>query len=158
FMSVTASAVIASAFFAAEEAEAASHKVESGDSLWRIAVKYDTTVAKLKDLNGLTSDIIFPNQIIETSKKQGDHSSSKPSKPADKPDKDSNSGSQKVSTYTVKSGDTLSGIAAKYKISLNNLMKWNDLETTLIFPGNTFVVSDPKASDSSAGSGSSGSG
>ena len=33
-MSVTASAAIASAIFAAEETEAASHKVQSGESLW----------------------------------------------------------------------------------------------------------------------------
>lgn len=153
FMSVTASAVIASAFFAAEKAEAASHKVQSGDSLWKIAQKYNTTVVKLQDLNGLSGDIIFPNQIIETSKKQDEGSAVKPSKPVEKPEKDKGSGV--AATYTVKRGDTLSGIASQYKISLNDLMKWNELESTLIFPGNKFVVSDPRVSDGgSAGSGS----
>ena len=148
FMSVTASAVIASALWAADEAEAASHKVEKGDSLWKIAQQYNTSVVKLKDLNGLSSDVIFPDQVIETSK-ENDKGSSKPAGDSNK-----DSGSNDVATYTVKSGDTLSGIAAQYKVSFKDLMKWNDLETTLIFPGNTFVVSDPKAADSSPNKGS----
>ncbi|GGB57999.1 putative peptidoglycan endopeptidase LytE [Lentibacillus populi] len=146
-MSVTASAVIASAFLAAEEADAASYKVKSGDSLWVIAQKYNTTVSHLKSVNNLTSDIIFPNQVLETgSKKNSSNSSNKQS-------------SNKSATYTVKSGDTLSGIAFKHNISLSNLMKWNNLKTTLIYPGDVFVVSKNGASSSSSGSSnSSGSG
>ena len=149
FMSVTASAVIASALWAADEVEAASHKVQKGDSLWKIAQKYNTSVVKLKDLNGLSSDVIFPDQVIETGSDDKDKGSSKPSGDSNK-----GSGSNEVATYTVKSGDTLSGIASKYSVSYKDLMKWNDLETTLIFPGNTFVVSDPKAADSSPNKGS----
>src|SRR5690625_98723 len=150
-MSVTATAVIASAFIAAENAEAASHKVKSGDSLWAIAQKYNTTVSQLKSINNLSGDIIHPNQVIKTEKKSSSgtkaesSSSTKPSQPA----KNSN-------TYTVKRGDTLSGIASKYKISLKDLMKWNNLDTTLIFPGNVFVVSKNGATAES-GSSSSGS-
>src|SRR5690625_1052449 len=155
-MSVTATAVIASAFVAAEKADAATHKVKSGDSLWAIAQKYNTTVSQLKSINKLSGDIIYPNQILETEKKSGSSSNSssnsgsgssstKPAQPA-----------KNSTTYTVKKGDTLSGIASKYKISLNDLMKWNNLDTTLIFPGNVFVVS--KSGSSGAGSSSSSSG
>src|SRR5690625_1691746 len=68
-MSVTATAAIAAACFGAEEAEAASYKVKSGDSLWKIAQKYNTTVSQLKKTNNLSGDIIFPKQVLETSKK-----------------------------------------------------------------------------------------
>jgi peptidoglycan DL-endopeptidase LytE len=47
-MSVTAGAAIASAIVGAEEADAASYKVKSGDSLWTIAQKYNTSVSDLK--------------------------------------------------------------------------------------------------------------
>ncbi|ASK62274.1 peptidoglycan endopeptidase [Virgibacillus phasianinus] len=127
-MSVTASAVIASTF-AATQAEAASYKVQSGDSLWGIAQKYNTSVSQLKSINDLSSDLIFPNQIIETSK------SSNSGKVESKPSANTST------TYTVKRGDTLSGIAAKYDISLSNLMDWNNLDTYLIYPGDKFVVS-----------------
>lgn len=147
-MSVTATAVIASAFFAAEQADAASHKVQSGDTLWGIAQKYNTTVANLKDFNNLSGDIIFPNQIIETDKKSTSTSApkkeSKPttSKPA--------STSTAAKTYTVKAGDTLSQIAFSHGVSYQNLMKWNNLETTLIFPGNVLKVTDPAKSSSNS--------
>lgn len=142
-MSVTASAAIASTIFVAEEAEAATHTVKSGDSLWSIAQKYNTTVSNLKSINSLSSDVIIPKQKINTSK------SSKPNSTTSKSNSNSNNSSSK-SNYTVKAGDTLSGIAAKNKISLSNLMKWNNLDTTLIFPGNVLVVSKNGTSSSSS--------
>ncbi len=148
-MSVTATAAIASAVFVADEAEAASYKVKSGDSLWKVAQKYNTSVSSLKSINKLSGDLIFPNQVIETSKSSKSNASSKSSSSSSA--KSSNKSSSK-STYTVKSGDTLSGIAAKHNVSLSNLMKWNDLDTTLIFPGNKFVVSKGGSSSSSTSS------
>lgn len=145
-MSVTATAAIASAIFVAEEVEAASYKVQSGDSLWSIAQKYNTSVSQLKSVNKLSGDMIFPNQVIETEKKKPSNTNSNTTKP------NSNNQTTTSTTYTVKGGDTLSGIAAKHKISLSNLMKWNKLDTTLIFPGNVFVVSKGGSAGSSSGS------
>ncbi|MGY0691487.1 LysM peptidoglycan-binding domain-containing protein [Virgibacillus sp. FSP13] len=144
-MSVTASAAIASAIFAADEVEAASYKVQSGDSLWAIAQKFDTSVSQLKAVNNLENDIIFPNQVIET---EGGKTQS-----STKPTTTTKPSTTKSSTYTVKSGDTLSAIAFKHNVSIADLMKWNDLDSTLIYPGNVFVVS--KGASSGAGSGSS---
>ena len=55
-LSVTASAAIASVLIGGNEAEAASHTVKSGDTLWSIAQKYNTSVSKLVELNNLSSD------------------------------------------------------------------------------------------------------
>lgn len=145
-MSVTATAAIAAAVVGAEEAEAASHKVQSGDSLWSIAQQYNTSISQLRSINGISGDLIYPNQIIETDNEQSSNSNSSNSSNTTKPSTNSNS------TYTVKSGDTLSGIASKHNISLSNLMKWNNLDTTLIFPGNVFVVSKNGSSSSSGSS------
>src|SRR5699024_1243407 len=49
-------------------------------------------------------------------------------------------------------GDTLSGIAAKHNISLTNLMKWNNLDTTLIFPDNKLIVRKKASGNSGSGS------
>jgi len=149
-MSVTAGAALAT-FAATDQVEASSsYTVKSGDSLWKIAQKFDTTVSHLKEVNGLTSDLIHPNQVILTKKPSSSNSSNKSSSTTNSSDKSSGK------TYIVKSGDTLSGIAARHNVSLKDLMKWNNLDTTLIFPGNKFIVKKPTSnSSSSTGSSSS---
>lgn len=133
-MSVTASAVIASTFIAAETADAASHKVRSGDTLWSISQKYGTSVGQLKSWNNLNNEIIFPNQVLEVGGNSAPPKSNSSSK-------NNSSTSKTASTYTVKSGDSLSRIAAAHGISLKNLMDWNNLKTTLIYPGDKLAVS-----------------
>lgn len=39
--------------------------VKRGDSLWQLAHRYDTTVAELKTLNNLDSDLIFVGQLLK---------------------------------------------------------------------------------------------
>lgn len=141
YMGVSASAIVASAFFAAQSADAASYSVKSGDSLWTIAQKYNTTVSHLKSINNLSSDLIFPKQVIYTDKKASSNTSKK---------KSSAPASSGKTTYTVKSGDSLSSIAYKYNVSINDLMKWNNLDSTLIFPGNVFIVNSSAANKSSS--------
>ncbi|WP_085991067.1 LysM peptidoglycan-binding domain-containing protein [Oceanobacillus senegalensis] len=130
-MSVTTGAAIASAMIGAEEAEASSYKVQSGDSLWSIAQEHQISVNVLKEINNLSSDIIYPNQMLQTV------ASDSSEKTQGKVAAVSNSTS---TTYTVKAGDTLSMIASNHNISLQELMSWNGLETTLIYPGNELVV------------------
>ena len=66
-----------------------TYTVKSGDSLWSIANKYNTTVAELKRLNNLTSDNLSIGQVLVL------------------PNGSSGSGSTGGNTYTVKSGDTI---------------------------------------------------
>src|SRR5699024_2342202 len=79
-MSVTAGAAIASSLLVGGEAEAASYKVKQGDTLWGIAKKYHTSVANLKSVNKLTSDTIYPNQVLKTNGKKSSSSSNQSSK------------------------------------------------------------------------------
>ena len=44
-----------------------THTVVKGDTLYAIARKYSTTVSKVKDLNGLTSNLINPGQKLRVS-------------------------------------------------------------------------------------------
>ncbi|EAP99348.1 CLV1 receptor kinase [Janibacter sp. HTCC2649] len=46
-------------------------------------------------------------------------------------------------TYTVKKGDTLSGIGAKYDVSWKKIAKVNNIDNPdLIFPGQKFIIPD----------------
>src|SRR5690606_36012801 len=91
-MSVTASAVVASAFVGADVTEAASYKVKRGDTLWSIAQKYNTTVSQLKKINNSTSDTIYVNQALKTKASSNSSTSSN----------SSGKSSSKSGTYTVK--------------------------------------------------------
>ncbi|MDL4838932.1 C40 family peptidase [Aquibacillus rhizosphaerae] len=134
-MTLTASALLVSAY-AATPADAATYKVQKGDSLWKIAQKYDTSVDQLRSINKLSNAYIFPNQILKV-----DQVSTAPTvKPAQVTQ------TTTAKTYKVKSGDSLSKIAANHKISLTNLMEWNKLSTTLIYPGDVLTVTKAAAS------------
>ena len=48
--------------------------------------------------------------------------------------------------YTVKSGDTVGGIAAKYKVKVNDLTYWNNIKKNLIRTGQKLAVYVPEKS------------
>ena len=133
---VLATAIIGTGAFStifAHQAEAATtHTVKSGESLWSISNRYGITIAKLKSLNGLTSNLIFPNQVLTVSGSSSSHSYSNNSS----------------STYTVKSGDSLSSIASRYGTTYRHIMELNGLHSFLIFPGQTLKVSGTARSSS----------
>lgn len=60
-------------------------------------------------------------------------------KPTTKPNPSTNPAPQ-TQKYKVKKGDTLSGIAAKYHVSVANLKKWNNLKSDKIQIGQTLII------------------
>ena len=50
---------------AAEPAPSVLHTVRSGDTLWLLAQRFHTTVAAIKALNNLTSDVLVVGQILK---------------------------------------------------------------------------------------------
>lgn len=115
-------------------------KIPAGASLWSIAREYDTTVSELKKLNNLKNDSIVAGKTLKVS----GHASKNSSK-----GKSSSSSSSSTATYTVKNGDTLSGIASKHDMSLSDLLKKNDISASkVIFPGNKLKVKGSASSSS----------
>ena len=95
-----------------------SHVVKSGETLWSIAKKYNTTVDKLKEINNLSSNILSINQVLQLP--TGNISD--------------------ISTYTVKKGDTLYGIAKKFNLSVNELKSINNLQTDILSIGQVLNI------------------
>lgn len=131
---------------------ASVYTVKSGDTLSGIAAKHRTSVSSLTRLNGLkSSSIIYPGQKLKV---RGSSASSPAPVTKSVP-------SGKASTYTVKSGDTLSGIAAKTGVSVATLTSRNGLKSTsIIYPGQKLKLrssgtvsapNKPAASSSSTG-------
>lgn len=98
------------------------YTVQPGDTLSGIAAKYGTTYQKLAEYNGIGN----PNFIL-SGQKIKIPGATEASKPAEHPQE---------KTYTVKPGDTLSGIAAKYGTSWQKLVELNGLSNPdLIYGG-----------------------
>jgi predicted chitinase/LysM repeat protein len=93
-----------------------SHTVKSGETLSGIAGRYGTTVGALAKANGISNpDRIFAGQRLTIPGRGG---ASAPSAPAP---------SGGGSSYTVRSGDTLSGIAGRYGTSVGAIAQANGI-------------------------------
>jgi len=97
------------------------HKVKSGQNLSNIADLYGVEVQDLKVWNNLKSNSIVPGQTIRLS----------PAKKTDPIPKENS-----YVHYIVKVGDTLSGIAEKFKgVTVSKIKALNGLNNSAISPG-----------------------
>ncbi|MED4866096.1 GH25 family lysozyme [Heyndrickxia faecalis] len=103
---------------------AKTYTVKRGDTLSGIAAKYGTSVATLQKLNGIkNANRIYVGQKIKVSG----------------PTSAATSSSKKY--VTVKSGDTVSEVAAKYGTSVAKIKQLNSLKNVnLIYPGQKLRV------------------
>ncbi len=108
-------------------ADAATHTVKSGDTLFEISKQYGTTVDALKADNGLNSNLILPNQVIKVNEAKAENT-------------------EATTEYTVVSGDTLGKIASKYDVTVSQLKAWNNLNSDLIVVGQTLSLQAPAQS------------
>ncbi|MCA1060873.1 LysM peptidoglycan-binding domain-containing protein [Rossellomorea aquimaris] len=117
-----------------------TYTVQSGDTLGHIGVKFDVTVAELKKLNGLSSDFLSIGQVLKVS-----NSGSQPATetPTPVPPKQDNS----KTSYTVKSGDTLSYIGALYGVTVSSLKSWNGLSSDFLSVGQVLTLNGSASSE-----------
>jgi len=114
-----------------------THTVEPGDTLSEIAEEYGVPLARLYALNGLDGgSILHPGDVIRlTGDEDGATVPPAESAPAGR-------------THTVTSGDTLSGIAARYGVPLATVFALNGLDGgSIIHPGDVILLSDGAAAE-----------
>ena len=99
---------------------AKTHTVKSGETLSGIATKYGTTYQQLAKINNISNpNLIYAGQVLKLS----------------------GTASVAAKTYTVQSGDSLSGIAAKYGTTYQRLAQINNISNPdLIYAGQVIKI------------------
>lgn len=100
-------------------ASAETITVQPGDTLWGLAKRHGTTVEALRSANTLASDALRPGMTLTL---PGGSDAS-------------------PSAYTVQPGDTLYDIALASHVSVDDLIAWNQLDGTVIRPGQKLRLS-----------------
>lgn len=106
------------------------YRVRNGDSLWSISRRHGMTVAQLARLNGIsTKAVIRPGQRLQVSGSRGSTQSQPTVAAASKVD------------YRVKNGDTLSGIARRFAVTVRQLQTWNNMgRSTILRAGQSLTI------------------
>ncbi len=110
-----------------------THKIVNHDTVWDISQKYGVSVQSIEQLNHIsaTSNLIYPGQEVQIPSKEAKAAPAKTN--AAKP-------TANTSTYSVKAGDSLWGIAKAHKTSVQKLLSLNGLDSSLIQPGQSLKV------------------
>ena len=105
-------------------ADADTYTVKKGDTLWDIAVNNGTTVEQLMQDNNLTSSLIFPGDKLTYNTTVAQVAQAK-----------------EQGYYTVVLGDTLGKVANRFGVSVDELVKLNNLSNpNLIYVGTVLKV------------------
>lgn len=87
------------------------YKIRRGDNLYRIASRYKIEVAVLKEINGMDSDLIIAGKEIMVPRGAAWANNQEP----------------RERVYKVLKGDTLWNISKKFKVSIEDVVLWNEL-------------------------------
>ena len=97
-----------------------TYTVKPGDSLYKIANNYNTTVNAIKDLNNLKSNNLSIGQQLKIPSSSNDTS---------------------YTTYTVKKGDSLWLIANNFNTTVDNIKRLNNLTSNNLSIGQQLKIS-----------------
>ncbi|MEJ2290172.1 MAG: LysM peptidoglycan-binding domain-containing protein [Deinococcales bacterium] len=92
--------------------------VQPGDTLWGLAQRYGTTVDALRQANSLVGSDLQPGTTLTLPK----------------------DGNPTPDAYVVQPGDTLYNIALAFHLSVDDLIAYNDLNGSVIRPGQTLKL------------------
>ena len=101
------------------------YKVQSGDTLWGIARKFNITVDELKSANNLKDNSLSIGQLLYIPTNEEE--------------------TEEGEIYIVQRGDTLYGIANKFNITVDELKKLNNLTSNNLSIGQKLIVSMPES-------------
>ena len=136
-----------------------THSINQGETLWSLARKFNVSVAELKEWNSLSSDLIITNaSLIVSNPTNATNSSDEKRQQAvanqgnqsQTVGSTNNSTSQVSARQTINKGDTLWSIAQRNNVTVADLIKWNNLSSTVIHIDGQLIVSIPTSESTQA--------
>ena len=103
------------------------YMIKPGDSLWKIANNCNVTIDDIVKLNKLDSTIIYPGQVIKLSESCAAN-------------QNGNNEPNNENVYIVQRGDTLYSIARMFNTTVNDLIRLNNLQSTILQIGDQLIV------------------
>ncbi len=103
-----------------------TYTVKRGDTLWKISRRYGVSIEKIASLNNIKNpNLIFPGQRLQI------------------PVTNTTGGGLNTLYYRVRRGDSLWRIARRYRTTVSNLVRLNNIRNPrLIFPGQILKISN----------------
>jgi len=96
-----------------------TYEVRPGDTLSHVAVRFDMSVEALREMNDLSSDALRVGQELRVGRSDG----------------------RNRVDYEVRRGDNLSRIAARHRVDVRDLMRWNrGLRANVLRAGQTIRI------------------
>ncbi len=103
-----------------------TYTVQKGDTLYSIALKYNTSIPNLISKNNLTNTNISVGDVLLI--------------PSDVESTGDNNDVITNSTYVVSPGDTLYSLSKKYGVSINDLINANNLTSDILVAGTNLII------------------
>ncbi len=111
-----------------------TYTVKRGDTLYSIARQFNTTVSAIKKLNNLTSNTLQIGQTLRIPIFQEETPPTQTPTPSD-------------DEYIVKAGDSLYKIAQEFNTTVDELIEYNNLPTTILKVGQVLRIPKVTSSD-----------
>ncbi|MCY3986406.1 MAG: LysM peptidoglycan-binding domain-containing protein, partial [Candidatus Dadabacteria bacterium] len=102
------------------------HKIRPGENIYVLARKYGTSIDEIKRANNLKGSLIIAGKTLSIPQKLSYRSAQRyaPTK----------------LNHRIIPGDTLSELALRYRVSVSQIKKWNNMSSTTLIAGRNLVI------------------
>lgn len=119
-----------------------TYTVVAGDNLWDIAQRFGTSVALIRSTNNLGTDLLRIGQILNIPTRTNETQPTPSLEPNETktPTPITNTEERNTFIYSVRSGDTLSVIAERFGVSVDNIHSTNNLNSDILQVGQALTI------------------
>jgi membrane-bound lytic murein transglycosylase D len=111
-----------------------NYRVKKGDTLAKIALRYNVAQEDIQKWNGMSSDQVLKGQNLDILVEDSATSRTMSVQ------QDTSKNSGKTISYRVKRGDTLLRIASNFGVSIRQLRNWNNLRGSRLHVGQAILI------------------